>query len=70
MPDARATTSHPGAAATSWPGRLVDRALSALSADYRRPAGPIVIAGLLHDLLRLGSFTGLDEQLSEQAFVL
>jgi len=32
---------------TSWPGRLVDRALSALSADYERPTGPIVIAGLL-----------------------
>jgi hypothetical protein len=31
----------------SWPGRLVDRALATLSADYQRPTGPIVIAGLL-----------------------
>ena len=36
-----------GSPGTSWPGRLVDRALSALSADYQRPTGPIVIAGLL-----------------------
>jgi signal transduction histidine kinase len=36
-----------GSPGTSWPGRLVDQALSALSTDYQRPAGPIVIAGLL-----------------------
>jgi len=33
--------------ATSWPGRLVDRALAALSADYQRPTGPIVVAVVL-----------------------
>ena len=37
----------PGRSATSWPGRLVDHALATLSADYQRPTGPIVIAGLL-----------------------
>ena len=49
MADARgpAATRGPGAPGTSWPGRLVDRVLSALSADYQRPTGPIVIAGLL-----------------------
>jgi signal transduction histidine kinase len=49
MPDARgpAASPRPGAPGTSWPGRLVDRALSALSADYQRPTGPIVVAGLL-----------------------
>jgi signal transduction histidine kinase len=39
------TTS--AASRTSWPGSLVERALSALAADYRRPAGPIVTASVL-----------------------
>jgi signal transduction histidine kinase len=33
--------------ATSWPGRLVERALAALSADYRRPTGPLIVAVIL-----------------------
>lgn len=47
MADVSGAPGRPGQPATSWPGRLVDRALSALSADYQRPTGPIVIAGLL-----------------------
>jgi signal transduction histidine kinase len=35
------------AARTSWQGSLVERALRALAADYRRPTGPIVIAAAL-----------------------
>jgi signal transduction histidine kinase len=33
--------------ATSWPGALVERALAALSADYRRPTGPTIVALVL-----------------------
>jgi signal transduction histidine kinase len=37
----------PSAARASWPGTLAERALSALATDFRRPAGPIVIAAIL-----------------------
>jgi signal transduction histidine kinase len=47
MADVSDPAGPEGQLATSWPGRLVDRALSALSADYQRPTGPIVVAGLL-----------------------
>jgi signal transduction histidine kinase len=39
--DLQAAFQEPG---TSWPGRLVERALAALSADYRRPTGPTIVA--------------------------
>jgi signal transduction histidine kinase len=32
---------------TSWQGSLVERAIRALADDYRRPAGPLVIAAIL-----------------------
>jgi signal transduction histidine kinase len=35
------------AARASWPGSLMERALSALAADFRRPTGPVVIAAIL-----------------------
>jgi signal transduction histidine kinase len=35
------------ASRTSWQGSLVERALGALAADYRRPTGPVVIAAVL-----------------------
>ena len=35
------------ASRTSWPGAVVERVLSALAADFRRPTGPIVIAVIL-----------------------
>ena len=31
----------------SWPGTLVERAIALIAADYRRPAGPIVMAAVL-----------------------
>ena len=31
----------------SWPGTLVEPAIAVIAADYRRPAGPIVIAAVL-----------------------
>jgi signal transduction histidine kinase len=35
------------ASRTSWPGAVVERVMSALAADFRRPTGPIVIAVIL-----------------------
>src|ERR1700733_15684071 len=35
------------ASRTSWPGAVVERGMSALAADFRRPTGPIVIAVIL-----------------------
>jgi signal transduction histidine kinase len=32
---------------TSWPGSLMERALALLAADYRRPTGPVAVAGVL-----------------------
>ena len=39
--------SQATASRTSWPGAVVERVLSALAADFRRPTGPIVIAVIL-----------------------
>ena len=42
-------TAPPGRPAhhTSWPGSLMERALALLAADYRRPTGPVAVAGVL-----------------------
>jgi len=32
---------------TSWPGSLMERALALLAADFRRPTGPVAVAGVL-----------------------
>jgi signal transduction histidine kinase len=32
---------------TSWPGALVERALAFVAADFRRPTGPVFVAGVL-----------------------
>jgi signal transduction histidine kinase len=45
--DSPPAAGQAAAARASWPGSLVERALSALAADFRRPTGPIVIAAIL-----------------------
>lgn len=35
------------ASRTSWPGSLVERALALVTADYRRPTGPLAMAAVL-----------------------
>lgn len=40
LPDGKASR-------TSWPGSLVERALALLAADFRRPAGPFMLAAVL-----------------------
>jgi signal transduction histidine kinase len=40
LPDGKASR-------TSWPGSLMERALALLAADFRRPAGPFVMAAVL-----------------------
>ena len=37
----------PPVSRASWPGSLVERALGLLAADYRRPTGPVIVAGVL-----------------------
>lgn len=56
---AHASGRHPGEVSTSeprarsaasrasWPGALVERALTLVATDYRRPIGPVVLAGVL-----------------------
>lgn len=39
----------------SWPGALVERALALVAADYRRPVGPVLLAGVLAAAAALGS---------------
>ncbi len=44
----RLTDPAQGAAPrTSWPGKLMERGLALLAADYRRPTGPVAVAAAL-----------------------
>ncbi|MGI9005669.1 MAG: sensor histidine kinase [Streptosporangiaceae bacterium] len=40
-------TSARSPSGASWPGKLVERALGLVTADYRRPVGPVVVATVL-----------------------
>jgi signal transduction histidine kinase len=62
--------STSAAARTSWPGSLVERTLGALAADYRRPAGPVVIAAVLAVSAVLAASTSRPQLSQDAATVL